>query len=733
MGSRSVQARTRATARVAVLTVLLGLLVPVVGAAVAAAPAAASPGTSTSTTGAPGRATSGSGAHRAVTGWVTWGAAGAAVANGATITTAHQVSEAERAEVTCVLSQLAGTLAAYRPGQYAADGLDDLYGGLTSGLATTGRTTSFTVACTAELVRYDGNGWGTAQVLSRRAVPLGGLVLADAESATGSDYVQGTVGSTSSTSPWRLIDRYQGACPSRDNVARAAVSRPTSSTWRVRLTNTDSECASGGATGVLLADGASSLSVELRGSGTSAAAVGYVLGVDHGDAVASYGTAAALVQPTWQGGRLNENFFTTTGLAGYETTCVLLIFCSRSAVTDPATATTGTPAVSIGASVAANLTVPASADALGDQPDEDAFVLGALPGLSVLQALPHTVAVPCRGTSAGLLAGWIDWNRNGTFDDGERSSLGACTGTSLTGGLVTLSWTVPADTVPGPTVMRLRVATTETDLQRATGASLVGEVEDWALTVVAPQLQVTRTLDRTQVPAAGGTVTSVLTVRNTGTLGLTALQPALVYDELSGVLDDATVTSQSASSGTLATVGSRRVWTGALGVGQTATITTVLRVSPSPGDRVMTFVARPSLTSVLATTPVVCDVGSADLLALRCTRSQLWAVGVTVVKVAYLHGSPVPLVASPRLRPGTAVDWRYTVVNTGTVALVDVRVSDSWQEQRRSAAGTAQTSGGAVLTCDRPDLTPGVEVVVPRLAPGEQVVCHATGEVVRDP
>lgn len=732
MGGTAAPRTARTTVRVTVLSLLLGTLVPVLAGVATAAPAAASAGTTTSTTGAPARATSGTGAHRASIGWVTWGTSGP-VPSGTAITNLHQLTDTERAEVRCTLDQLSGTVSVYRPGQYSADGLDDLYGGLSSALATSGQTSSFRVTCTAELVRYDGSGWSPAQVVSRRSVPLGGLVLADAESTTGTEYVQGVMSSGSSTSPWRLIDRYQGACAGRDSVARAAVSRPSSSTWRVRLTNSDTECAAGNPTGVLLAEGASSLTVELRGSGTSAAAVGYVLGVDHGDAPASYGAAAALVQPTWQGGRLSENFLTTTTIAGYETTCLLIFLCSNDPIVDPATATTGTPAVSIGATVTPDLTAAFSSGATGDQPDEDAFALGALPGLSVLPALPHTVAVPCRGTAAGVLAGWIDWNRNGTFDTGERSSVGACTGTSLTGGLVTLSWSVPADTVPGPTVLRLRVATTETDLERPASAAPIGEVEDWSLTIVAPRLQVTRTLDRTQIPAAGGTITSVLTVRNAGTLGLTTLQPALVYDELGGVLDDATVSSQTASSGTLTTVGSRRTWSGALAAGQSVTITTVLTVSPVPGDRVMTFVARPSVATLLASAPIVCDAGSADLLSLRCTRSQLWAVGVTVVKAAFFKGRPIPVLPGTRLAPGTAVDWRYTVVNVGSVALLDVRVSDSWQEQRRSIAGTALTSGGPVLTCDSPGLAPGVEVVVPRLAPGEKVVCHASGVVVPDP
>ena len=59
----------------------------------------------------------------------------------------------------------------------------------------------------------------------------------------------------------------------------------------------------------------------------------------------------------------------------------------------------------------------------------------------------HTNGAPVRLTPKGLtcegagkIAGWIDWNNNGAFDDTEKSDEVPCTGNSAT-----LSWKVPQD------------------------------------------------------------------------------------------------------------------------------------------------------------------------------------------------------------------------------------------------------------------------------------------------
>ncbi|GAA4429559.1 hypothetical protein GCM10023169_32050 [Georgenia halophila] len=56
-----------------------------------------------------------------------------------------------------------------------------------------------------------------------------------------------------------------------------------------------------------------------------------------------------------------------------------------------------------------------------------------------------------------------------------------------------------------------------------------------------PRLAVTKSADATEIPAVGETVSYTVTAENTGTAAFTATRPAVVIDDLSEVLDDATV------------------------------------------------------------------------------------------------------------------------------------------------------------------------------------------------
>ncbi|KQQ65371.1 GEVED domain-containing protein [Microbacterium sp. Leaf320] len=101
----------------------------------------------------------------------------------------------------------------------------------------------------------------------------------------------------------------------------------------------------------------------------------------------------------------------------------------------------------------------------------------AVPGDTV------TVPVPMSGiVKDAVLAGWIDFNGNGTFDDTERASDTVATG--ATDGALT--WTVPADYIPGETYLRLRVGFTGDQLLSPVGMADSGEVEDHSLVLPAP-------------------------------------------------------------------------------------------------------------------------------------------------------------------------------------------------------------------------------------------------------
>ena len=122
----------------------------------------------------------------------------------------------------------------------------------------------------------------------------------------------------------------------------------------------------------MLASGVSALDLTIHGAGNSAAAVGYILAVDYGDAPSSFGAAGALLRPTWAGSMLGAG---TTNLAGYlgpGTTCQCWggtewgcdgPFAKQNGLLS----TVATPALSLGATAASNTSVPSNANATADR------------------------------------------------------------------------------------------------------------------------------------------------------------------------------------------------------------------------------------------------------------------------------------------------------------------------------------------------------------------------------
>ncbi len=99
-----------------------------------------------------------------------------------------------------------------------------------------------------------------------------------------------------------------------------------------------------------------------------------------------------------------------------------------------------------------------------------------------------------------------------------------------------------------------------------------------------PALQVTKDASATSV-APGAGVNYVVTVTNTGGADIPAGDPATITDDLSGVLDDAALTSgPTANTGNVTIAGTTLTWTGGLNAGQTATIRYSVRVNDSTKD-----------------------------------------------------------------------------------------------------------------------------------------------------
>ncbi|MEL7978094.1 CshA/CshB family fibrillar adhesin-related protein [Isoptericola sp. F-RaC21] len=571
-------------------------------------------------------ATGGDGLYKGAIDWFDFDTAGRQIVEGETDTTTRTIGDQELV-TTCTLSDLDGEIQTYRPGTWRGDGLDDLYnvGGpdnantLVNGIANTNNaaTVAFDFDCDVTL---DGE-----------PVPVGGLVFADAESSNlrQGEFVAAT---TDEDVTWRVIDRYR-TC---DTSVLAWLEND-----RLQLGPDADQCSDvqpvdelgEGPMAVGFMEGATGARVELKGGGTSAVAVGVMLQTDFGDAPESYGSAGALNQPSWQGGEITPN---TQG--------------SQTNVSDDSF-TLGTPqepVLRLGDLIDSEGDYQPSDDALADDETSEADEDGIDPPgtIDTTWGETHTQDVRCSG--GGFVSGWIDWNANGTFDDGERSDVVPCAD-----GTATLTWTVPDDAVDSlgddATFLRLRTASSQTEAGSPTGLAADGEVEDYTVEVDVPNpgLTLTKTADPAGPVAPGTDVTYTVTVENTGEVDYTAEEPATFTDDLSDVIDDATYNEDAAADVGEVTYDEPVLsWEGPLAVGDTATITyTVTANDPVSGDGTMT-------NTVVGPEESNCADGSDDA---DCTA-------VVPIRDLVIEKTADP---SGEVSPGDTVTYTVTVTNPG--------------------------------------------------------------------
>lgn len=564
-------------------------------------------------------ATGGTGRFRSID-WLTWGADGAAVTDGSTSTQTITVG-GEPLVVTCTLQHLSGPVRSYRSGDWRGDGFDDLYniggtGGsnqLVAGLAnaTPDSKVTFDLTCGA--------------TLAGEAISLPGLVMADAESSKGSEYVGATI---SSTATWRILDRIRGAACPYDTYAYRQL---TDGGNRLELHGpAQSDCENNSAylpdpSAVAYMDGTSSATdVTIVGHGTGAIALGVMLPISQGDAPDSYGDAAALLTPTFTGGGIPL----TSG--------------------DWSDTNRGVPV--FGSIALADEAEPANR--LGDSAQADDSVTFPDP-VEVTPGSSYTSPpVSCHGS--GTVAGWIDWNGNGTFDSDEESTPQQCDGS------VTLTWSkVPSDVMSSggqlSTWSRLRMFGAG-DTISPTGVSLSGEVEDRQLTLTTPPSLTVDTTVSAKVSAADQLSTSV----STGTGWLSAGSTPVI--------------SQSLGSG-----------------------------SPSSLDDYVATLSCVDTANSSATVPVTGVSGRWTLPALadgqrvRCTVTdtpRTWGALSITQQVA----TPVDVDRSGTVDAGDTVGRTYTVTNTGTRTVTGIGVTDALASTAISCASTI-LAAGASTTC----------------------------------
>ncbi|MFK4790355.1 DUF6923 family protein [Microbacterium sp. ZW T5_56] len=179
-------------------------------------------------------------------------------------------------------------------------------------------------------------------------------------------------------------------------------------------------------------------------------------------------------------------------------------------------------------------------------------------------------------------------------------------------------------------------------------------------TVGTGELAVTKTSTATADTRVGDTVTYTVTATNVGNGDFTAANPAVVFDDLSGVLDDATFDVVNASAnrpGAIDYTAPRLSWTGALAATVSVTITYTVSLTPG-GDGVVRNVAWVPTDPANPQAPA-CDPpvnGSDPTTGEACAEIEYLLPRLSITKTA--NTGVLPLVGMP-------VTYTVVVTNEG--------------------------------------------------------------------
>ncbi|WEV59030.1 CshA/CshB family fibrillar adhesin-related protein [Bifidobacterium sp. ESL0728] len=459
----------------------------------------------------------------------------------------------------------------YRPGSWYGDGLSQMYYTSGSGSGNTmniglankddAEKVTFDFSCAAYKIdsSTEPTLTPTTSVSGYTNINLQGLVFADAESNNWTSYQQEYIKATpksslpSTTASWRVLDSHR-----TDGCTTNSVAEMKGDT--VRFRSDGGQCGNSGGTGpssVMFLQNSESARVTLKGGGKTAVALGSIAATDFGDAPAgiddpnvNYGIAGSLLQPNWKGGKLGTDVTGTTyskDPLDPDTSMVggTLFNLSKAkddfSSTKPTLASFDQPTPRLGATEDSEVrSHPTGGDltdfednadwddkngdsnttvGTADVNDEDGVAIPT--DTKAIKVKPSwagstgkfTQKVRCYGT--GDVRGWIDWNRNGHFDDveatantdkdAEASDQVQCAADpidTVTGYSATLTWIVPGDSKrqigseTKSSYMRLRITDDAgtgphgiVDMQ-AKGLTTSGEVEDYKADVHIPSLTI---------------------------------------------------------------------------------------------------------------------------------------------------------------------------------------------------------------------------------------------------
>jgi len=271
-----------------------------------------------------------------------------------------------------------------------------------------------------------------------------------------------------------------------------------------------------------------------------------------------------------------------------------------------------------------------SNDALGDDENRAADEDGVTDEIVVTTGDESIVSVSVTNDTdaAATLAGWVDLDGSGTFDDGELVTVEV----PANSGTAAYDLTFAAATTADDTFARFRLFPAGVTTFAPTGEAAGGEVEDYTVSVLDRDITIDKDSDFTENSRPGDTITYTVTATNTGTDAYTADEPAVVFDDLSGVLDDATynddaeaVASDEAEIPAPAFLEpSHLSWAGALAGGESVTITYTVTLGDA-GDRTVRNVAWHSEETPGDEPPEtpVCEPGDDDCITITNLLPEL--------------------------------------------------------------------------------------------------------------
>ncbi|HEY1082033.1 MAG TPA: GEVED domain-containing protein, partial [Prosthecobacter sp.] len=212
-----------------------------------------------------------------------------------------------------------------------------------------------------------------------------------------------------------------------------------------------------------------------------------------------------------------------------------------------------TPSLKLGAQVEAEGTPVTNADGTGDDitgiDDEDAVTF---PAMTAGQPVTLTVPATNQTGSPAYVNAWIDFNNDGVLQSEEQivSQLLVPAGSSNVP--LSLDFTVPTDAVTAATFVGARFRFSEEPAPGPTGAGGDGEVEDYAVVILAP---ITDFGDWDRGPSVSNTADSRLRLGSSVDAEYAATTNATATgDDLTGVDDEDGVTFSALTAGAPATV-----------------------------------------------------------------------------------------------------------------------------------------------------------------------------------